>query len=115
MSAALLHDWYVKIALTAIALSLAAIALHPYLNPPRSFAQSTAPELFIEPGVYMLRASDGTRQQLGKVVVDLRTGKIWGFPTGTDAPYPFVLATGSELPISRPFLLGKFDMTPLEK
>ncbi|MGD0902644.1 MAG: hypothetical protein ABR924_06840 [Terracidiphilus sp.] len=107
-------DRYTKIVLTAIALFLAVIALRPYLSPPPTLAGATASDLYIEPGVHMLRAPDGSRQQLGKVVVDLRTGKIWGFPTGTDAPYPISLST-SEMPTSTPFLLGRFDMGALDK
>jgi hypothetical protein len=107
-------DRYAKIVLTAIALSLAAIALRPYLSPPRTLAGANASDLYIEPGVQMLRAPDGSRQQLGKVVVDLRTGNIWGFPTGTDAPYPIALST-SEMPTSTPFLLGRFDLGAMQK
>lgn len=72
-------------------------------------------DLYIEPGVYSLRAADGSRVQLGKVVVDLRTGKIWGFPTGTSSPYPVSVNGSSEPPVSRPFLLGKFDLDGLDR
>ena len=36
----------------------------------------------------MLRQPDGSGQAYGKVVIDLRNGKIWGFPTGTLDTYP---------------------------
>ena len=36
----------------------------------------------------MLKSSDGSKQLYGRMVVDLRTGKIWGFPTYTTDPYP---------------------------
>ena len=44
--------------------------------------------LYFEPGTYMLRAPDGSQQVYGKVAVDMRNGKIWGFPTLTQDPYP---------------------------
>lgn len=74
-------------------------------------AQSGGDEsVYIEPGVRMLRAPDGSRQVLGKVVVDLRNGNVWGFPTTVDQPYP-VDITSQQPPTSKPFLLGKFDFS----
>ena len=108
------QDRYTKIALSLIVLFLGAIALRPFLNPPPALAGVSASDLYIEPGVYSLRAPDGTREQLGKVVVDLRTGKIWGFPTLTRAPYP-VDPASSRAPTSKPFLLGQFDFAALDK
>ncbi len=105
-------DSYLKAVLTAIALFLAMIAFRPLLNPAPASAEVSASGVYIEPGVYSLRAPNGQRQQLGKVVVDLRTGSVWGFPTGTADPYP-VSVTSSEPPVSTPFLLGKFDFRSL--
>ncbi|HEX4286374.1 MAG TPA: hypothetical protein VHZ28_14875 [Terracidiphilus sp.] len=107
-------DRYTKIVLTAIALALTAIACRPLIRPSPALAGVSASDLYIEPGVYSLRSPDGTRSQLGKVVVDLRTGKIWGYPTGTSAPYP-LFAGSSEPPTSKPYLLGKFDLDAMEK
>ncbi len=108
------QDRYTKIALSLIALFLGGIALRPFLSPPPAHADVSASDLYVEPGVYSLRAPDGSREQLGKVVVDLRTGKIWGYPTLTRAPYP-VDPANSRPPISRPFLLGQFDFAALDK
>jgi hypothetical protein len=52
----------------------------------------------------MLRAPDGSRQVLGKVMIDLSTGKVWGFPTTVEQPYP-VDVMKSQPPTSTPFLL----------
>jgi len=101
-------DWLVKFLLLLIAVSLGAIALRPYVAPATVLAQSGEPHPFyIEPGTAMLRAPDGSRQVLGKVVVDLRNGNIWGFPTLTQDPYPSA-GTNTVPPTSRPFLLGRF-------
>jgi hypothetical protein len=108
-------DRVTKLLLFTIALFLGLIALLPYVAPPVVKAQTDGDHAFyIEPGVKMLRAPDGSKQVLGKVVVDLRNGKIWGFPTGTDSPYP-VDATRTTPPTSHPFFLGTFVLPDMEK
>jgi len=106
-------DLFTKAALALITLFLAAIALRPLFDPAPSFAQASSPDIYIEPGVHSLSAPDGSRQQLGKVVVDLKTGNIWGFPTGVNAPYPMVV--DGKPPTSRPFLLGRFDLAAMRQ
>ena len=96
----------IRLLLLVIAVALSIIALRPFIAPVTAHAVS-GDSIYIEPGTTMLRAPDGSRQVLGKVVVDLRTGKIWGFPTTTQAPYP-VNSTQSKPPTSHPFLLGTF-------
>lgn len=107
-------DRYTKAILTAIALLLAVIAFRPLVNPSPAHAQSASADLYIEPGVHMLRAPNGMRQQLGKVVIDLHTGKVWGFPTGIDLPYPAAVSS-SQVPTSTPFLLGRLDLDAMQK
>jgi hypothetical protein len=108
-------DWLVKCLLLAVAISLSAIALRPYFAPPAVEAQSDQVHaVYIEPGTYLLRAPDGSRQVLGKVLVDLRTGKVWGFPTMTSDPYPSSV-TQTTPQTSHPFLLGKFAFADLDK
>jgi hypothetical protein len=108
-------DRFVRILLLVIAVSLAAIALRPYLAPPPAMAQSAdAYPLYIEPGTNMLRAPDGSRQAMGKVVIDLRNGNIWGFPTLSPDPYPSP-GTSTTPPTSHPFFLGKFAFADLNK
>jgi hypothetical protein len=101
--------------LCVIALALIGIAIRPFIDPGSVEAQSTvAHPFYIEPGVQMLRYPDGSGQIYGKVVVDLRNGKIWGFPTGSLDPYPSS-PMGNKAPISRPIALGKFAFEDTDK
>lgn len=104
--------WYTKDVLTVIAALLAIIALRPLASPATASAASNYGYLYIEPGATMLRNPDGSQQVQGKVVVDMRSGNIWGFPTLTSAPYP-VDTTRSEPPVSTPMYLGRFDFSKI--
>jgi hypothetical protein len=109
------NDKVTKFLLAMIAIALSAIAIRPYIAPHAAQAQSEAAyPVFIEPGVQMLKASDGSKQLYGRMVVDLRTGKIWGFPTMTTDPYPFN-AMNSKPQTSRPFELGRFAFEDMNK
>jgi hypothetical protein len=104
----------IRVELALIIGLLAAIALRPFVSPGISHAQSSQStrSLYIEPGVTMLRAPDGSRQVLGKVMIDLDTGKVWGLPTTVQQPYP-IDTMKSKPPTSVPFLLAKFDFSVL--
>jgi len=107
-------DRSVKCLLAVIALLLGVIVVRPYVAPPPVSAQSAEPSpVFVEPGTTMLRAPDGSRQVLGKVVIDMRNGNVWGFPTLGREPYP-IAGASSTSPTSRPFLLGKFALSDME-
>lgn len=95
---------------------LALAAVRPLFFPEVSHAQAPAwpTSLYIEPGVTMLRAPDGSRQVLGKVMIDLSTGNVWGLPTTGGQPYP-IDGTKSKPPTSVPFLLGRFDFSVLSQ
>src|SRR5277367_5119245 len=97
-----------NVLLLVIAVALVAIAIEPLVKPRPAQAQVLADySLYFEPGVYMLRAPHGTSQIYGKMVVDLRTGKIYGFPTYGQQPYPVDISTTKPI-TSRPILLGRF-------
>ena len=101
--------------LGVIAMALVVIAARPYVSPVPVAADSSAAHAFyIEPGVQMLRYPDGTGQVYGKVVVDLRSGKIWGFPTGTTDSYPSY-PLDSKPAVSKPVALGRFAFEDTEK
>ena len=102
---------YGKCILTVIAILLAVIAFRPLSSPPVVSAQSSSYSyLYIEPRTTTLRKPDGTEQLQGRVVIDMRNGNIWGFPTLTGLPYP-VDTTKSEPPVSSPMYLGRFDFS----
>jgi len=108
-------DGLTNFLLLLIAVTLSAIAVKRYIDPAPAQAQTTSPHAFyIEPGVQMLRAPDGSGQVYGKVVVDLRNGKIWGFPTGSLSPYPSY-PTNNKSAVSRPFALGRFAFEDTDK
>jgi hypothetical protein len=48
------------------------------------------------------------------VAFDLQTGKIWGFPTWGQQPYPVDVAS-TKPPTSRPILLGRFALEDTNK
>jgi hypothetical protein len=105
-------DRYTKGVLTVIALLLAALALQPVIHPAVTSAQSGYPYLYVEPGTATLRSPDGNRRVEGKVVIDMRNGDIWGFPTAASVPYP-VDTTEKEPPVSPPMYLGRFDFSKI--
>ncbi len=108
-------DWFVKCLLLLIAVLLGVIALRPAFEPPPVLAQ--APEIYpfyVEPGTATIRAPDGTQEVLGKVFIDLRNGNIWGFPTGSKAPYPILVAE-SKPPVVQGIYLGRFDFSSTNK
>jgi hypothetical protein len=103
-----------NILLAIIALALVALVLRPAQTAEVVEAQTNDRNLFIEPGVYMLRAPDASQQVFGKVVIDLQSGKIWGFPTYAQDPYP-TDPLNPRPRTSRPFQLGKFAFEDMYK
>jgi len=98
-----------RVALALATAFLGLIALRPLITPEVAQAQTAQNHLFIEPGIHMLLSPDRTRQTQGKIVVDLTTGNIWGFPTSRDTPYPIDSAK-PQPGTSLPMYLGKFDL-----
>jgi hypothetical protein len=101
--------------LSIIAVALVAIAVEPIFAPRPAEAQSGVPyPFYIEPGSELIRRPDGASQVYGKVIVDMRTGKIWGFPTLAPQSYPSA-GMQNKLPTSRPFELGRFAFEDTNK
>ncbi len=100
---------FVRTLLLLITVFLGLIALRPLVTPQNVRAESDGEHSFyIEPGTTMLTSPDGSQNVIGKVVVDLRNGKIWGFPTHRPEPYPRVENT-NQPPVVSPIYLGRFD------
>jgi len=101
-------DRFTRVMLVVIAALLGLIALRPLAQPVpvRAQAEDGYP-FYVEQGYTMLRKPDGTAQVYGKMVIDMRTGDIWGFPTLTQSPYPIDSAQ-TKPPKSSPMYLGKF-------
>lgn len=101
-------DRVTKTLLVIIAALLAFLAVRPLARPAPVLAQADEGyPFFVEPGYTMLRKPDGTAQVYGKMVIDMRNGDIWGFPTLTQSPYPIDSAQTAP-PKSSPIYLGKF-------
>ena len=108
-------DLITRLALIVIVACLIVIVFRPVAAPAVVEAQSGTPyPFYVEPGYVMLRSPDASQQVLGKMVIDLRNGKIWGFPTLGDSPYPIDITTKTP-PISHPIYLGKLAFGDTEK
>ena len=108
-------DRLMNVFLLLIAVALITIAIRPYVEPEATHAESTRPyPFYIEPGTQMLRSPDGRQQVLGRVMVDMRTGKIWGFPTFGPDPYP-TSGVDTKPQVSHPFVLGTFAFEDTDK
>lgn len=106
-------DPLVRILLAVIAVFLGILALRPLAATAPVQAQAAAVQpavypFYVEPGTAMLRSPDGKSQVIGKVMVDMTTGNIWGFPTLGGQPYPMD-STTSQPPVSSPMYLGRYD------
>lgn len=105
-------DFYTKAVLTAIALLLATLAMRPTAVQAQIEPATT---LYVEPGTSPIRNLNGGVPSDGKVVINLSTGDVWGFPThGAGAPYPIdALPLSGRAPVSKPVYLGKFDFASI--
>jgi hypothetical protein len=102
---------FVKTLLFLITVFLGLIALRPLVAPQKAQAESEKKfDFYFEPGTTRLTSPDGSQNVIGKVVVDLRNGKIWGFPTLRPEPYPGATDTGQP-PVVKPIYLGRYDFT----
>ena len=113
MTQRLSRNLYLNVVLTAIAILLGVLAVRPAIDtPPVVHAQADRSYLYVEPGTTAIRPTDGFGMMQGKVMIDMRTGDVWGFPTDSGAPYP-VSTTSSAPPVSKPVYLGRFDLSAM--
>ncbi len=101
-------DRFTNAVLAIIAILLGMLVFRPLVQPApvRAHAEEVYP-FYVEPGYTMIRKPDGTAQVYGKMVIDMRNGDVWGFPTLTQSPYP-IDNSQTKPPQSRPIYLGKF-------
>lgn len=107
-------DIVTRFALVTIAVGLMWVGFRSVETPAVVEAQSAPYPFYVEPGYVMLRSPDASQQVLGKMVIDMRNGKIWGFPTLGDSPYPIDITTKTP-PTVHPIYLGKFAFSDTEK
>ena len=105
-----------RVVLGLATLFLGMIALRPVFKPDVAMAQtkSVQDHLYIEPGISILRSPDQPILTQGKVVVDLTTGNVWGFPTAADMPYLIDPLQPKPL-MSTPIFLGKFNLAAMHR
>jgi hypothetical protein len=108
-------DRFTKAMLVVIAILLAMLVFRPVIQPVPVRAQvEEGYPFYVEPGYTMLRKPDGTAQMYGKMVIDMRSGDIWGFPTLAQGPYPVDTAKTTP-PKSSPMYLGKFMFSDAQR
>jgi hypothetical protein len=107
-----MNSRYTQLILTAIAILLAILVVREYEMP--SLVQAQSPAIYVEPGYTNLRSPDGLALVQGKMVVNLNTGEIWGFPTLTGGPYP-IDGGKTTPPVSKPMYLGQFDFAAMHR
>jgi hypothetical protein len=104
---------YTKIVLTAIALLLAALVMRPVQVQAQMEPATT---FYVEPGTSPIRNLSGGVPGDGKVVINMSTGDVWGFPTMSGAPYPIDgLNLNRTTPVVKPVYLGKFDFSAMRR
>ena len=100
------REWYGNVMLTLCAAFLLILIFRPAAQVQ---AQVGNGPWYVEPRTVLVPDADGGQVQ-GKVMIDLRNGDIWGFPTRSILPYP-VDPLRKELPVVKPVYLGRFDLT----
>ncbi|HXY10503.1 MAG TPA: hypothetical protein VEI52_21880 [Terriglobales bacterium] len=103
-------DYITKLLLALIATFLGTLIVRPVLQPNQVRAESAEIyPFFVEPGYTTIRKPDGSTQVYGKVMIDMRTGDAWGFPTLVQAPYRVSPnAANTKGAKSEPIYLGQF-------
>jgi hypothetical protein len=104
-------DLYTKAVLSVIAVFLGILALRPITAPQSARAESAAScaPLQFDERLRQIEYSKGSA--MGRIAIDLRNGNIYGFPTDA-LGYPRNPGK-SEIPVSDPILLGRFNLDKL--
>lgn len=100
--------------LAAIALLLLTLALRPMWTPAPVMAQTPDTDYFFEQGTFMVKSYETGQQSYSKIVVDVRNGRVWAFPTISPAPFPVDPVNGKPQ-TSHPFQIGRFALEDTKK
>jgi hypothetical protein len=80
-----MKDHITQLLLVIIATFLGTLVVRPVLHPDQVRAESAeAYPFFVEPGYTTIRKPDGTAQVYGKIMIDMRTGDVWGKHQGPE-------------------------------
>ena len=104
-------DRYTKTILNAIAILLAICAVRLPVASVR--ADNPESRLQFDPEVRQIDMPDGSASLSGRIAIDTQTGYVYGFPTNGVA-YPRNLQNHA-LALSRPILLGRFEISNLQR
>ena len=102
-------DLYTKTVLTLIVALLVVCAVRLPVITVR--ADDFEPVLRFDPEVRQIDVPGGSASLSGRIAIDIRTGYVYGFPTNGVA-YPRNLQSNT-LAVSKPILLGRFDISNL--
>ena len=103
---------YTQIVLTVIAIFLGILACRPSTP---VLADSQSLNLWVEPGTTNIRDVKGGTLGDGKIMINMNTGDVWGFPMKiAGVPYPTEALTGPK-PVTIPAHLGKFDLDVIRR
>jgi hypothetical protein len=102
----MMREWFGNVMLTLCAVFLLILILRPAAQVQ---AQAGNGPWYVEPRTVLVTDADGGQVQ-GKVMIDLRNGDIWGFPTKSMLPYP-VDPLRKDSPVVKPVYLGRFDLS----
>ena len=109
-------DLYTKAVLTVIAVFLAVLAASELARPIPATAASHSDDfmyLHFDEKIRKLNAPDGSSSVLGRMVIDLRNGDVWGFPTD---PLGYPRRPVEMKPgYSEPMYLGHFNLSKIKK
>jgi hypothetical protein len=105
------RELYRNIILTLIAGLLFILALRPTASVK---AQEARGNWYVEPRSVLVPSEDGATKVSGKLMINLNTGDIWGFPTKSVLPYA-VDPLGKTPPVVKPVYLGRFDLAAAQR
>ena len=94
----------------AAACLTAGYLMHPLVTHAES--GSAPKQLWVEPGTVTIPTADGG-SSMGKIVVDMSTGDVYGFQTFGKAPYPGYRVSENQPLTSQPIYLGKYNFAAM--